>query len=130
MSQQIEGEGEGRTAAEVARADIDKVLTRFGTLNPGSELDGAAQLVLQSLQVLGNRVDKPRVLKLLYVDNPEASKMLPDLAMRTVEGLTEGHITPNEARDTLESAIPDYIKAFEELGVTPQQSWVVYSRDR
>ena len=130
MSQRKEDDKRGRVTPEVARADIEKVFARFGTSNPGSEMDGAAQLVLQSLQILGNRVDKPEVLKILYIDNPSVSEMLPDLAMQTVKKLTEGRIAPDEARDTLESAIPEYIKAFKELGVTPQHSWAVYFKDR
>lgn len=115
---------------EVAQKDLDKARSTFKTLGQGSEMDRAAQMVIQSLRVLRNRVDKPSVLKLLYLDNPGAAELLPEAALEVVRRLNKGEISSEEAKDIIDEALPRYVDAFEGLGVKPQSISHLSSKGR
>ena len=120
--------GEGITP-EVARSDIEKVLKEMDTVGTGSDLDRAAQMILQTMSVVKNRLDNPEILKILYLDNPGASKLLPDIVLNTVKGVSNGDITPDEAKNIIDQAVPEYIDVFKSLGVTPQSSQAFFSKN-
>lgn len=115
-------------AREVAQRDLDKARSQFETAGQGSELDRAAQMVIQSMQVLRNRVDKPSVLKLLYFDKPGAGDLLPGVALEVVEGLRSGKITSDDAKEIIDEAIPAYIEAFGEMGLKPENISALYGK--
>lgn len=111
---------------EVAMRDIQKVMQLFGSGGTGSEVDRAAQLVSQSLQVLKRRVNNPAAIRLLYVDNPAARTMLPDIALRTVDQLSSGAISPEEAESLLDQASERYGQVFAGMGVKPEAIAVLF----
>lgn len=113
---------------EVAREDIEKALSVFRTLGGGTDIDRAAQIVLQSLQVLSHRLDNPTVLKILYLDNPGATRILPRLATDTVAKLCSGEITSDKAQKIIDEAISQYVRVFEEMGVKPATISVLFSK--
>ena len=49
---------------EVAKQDLEKVIGTFQTIGPGSEQDRAAQMVLQTIQVLQRKLGSPDVIKM------------------------------------------------------------------
>lgn len=105
---------------ELAKDDIQKVLTQFQTIGPGSELDRGAQLVIQALHVARNRIDKPIFLEMLYIRNAGAEKLLPGVVLSIVRDLVDGKINSDQAKAIIDDVLPKYAKAFEELGVDPQ----------
>jgi hypothetical protein len=111
---------------EVATRDIQKAMATFGSVGTGSEIDRAAQLVSQSLQVLRRRVHNPAAIRLLYVDNPAARTMLPDIALSTVDQLSSGAISPEEAESLLDQASEKYGQVFEGMGVKPEVIAVLF----
>jgi len=112
---------------ETARKDIERIMGVFDTLGEGSSLDRAAQLVNLSIQVARNRLDRPVVLKLLYIDNPGAEKLLPSVVRETITKLTAGEITREQAEANLDKAAAQYQEAFTKLGVKPSRISVLFS---
>ena len=111
---------------EVARADIEKMLAVFATLGQGNDIDRAAQMVLQSLQVLNRRLDNQGLLKILYLNNPNTAGMLPRVATDTVTKLCSGEITPDKAREIIDGSITLYVGVFEAMGVKPATISVLF----
>jgi hypothetical protein len=113
---------------ETARADLEKVLGTFTTFGPGTPQERAAQLVLQTMGVLRRRLSSPSVIKMLYIDNPEARTMLPGAVVVVAESYIAGTITQEQASTQLENAEQEYRKVFSSLGYTPQSSRVLGMR--
>ncbi len=106
---------------ETAREDIRKVMMTFDSIGPGNERDRAAQLVLQSVEILMRRLDKPRVLEILYTDE-EAVRLLPESIKQVVQDLIKGEITPDAASERLAKILQLYREVFKEMGFIPQVS--------
>lgn len=106
---------------EQAKADLKKVIQHFGTAGAGSENERAAQLVIQTLGVLERRLGKPAIIKMLYIDNPETSKLIPQTAYEVAQQYVEGNIDETQARESLQDASRQYDKVFQEMGVTPSR---------
>lgn len=113
---------------ELVKSDLERASSQFETQGGGSDQDRAAQMVVQSLQVLRNRVGKNGVLKLVYFDNPKAIDLLPGVAMDVVEGLRDGKINGEEAERILDEAMPKYVKVFGELGIKPESISVLWQK--
>ena len=104
---------------EKIKSDINKILTSFDTFGKGNEQDRSAQLILQSMDVLSGRLDNIAILKMLYLDNSEASKLLPESILPIVTDLIEGKINQTEAKQALEKIKSIYQKAFQEMWIQP-----------
>ncbi|MFA7717490.1 MAG: hypothetical protein WC875_02150 [Candidatus Absconditabacterales bacterium] len=104
---------------EKVKSDISKMLTLFGTFGKGSEQDRSAQLILQSIDVLSRRLDDVVILKMLYLDNSEASKLLPETVLQIATDFIEGKINQTEAKKNLEKIKSIYQEAFQEMGINP-----------
>jgi len=107
---------------EKAKADLEKVMEQFGTVGAGTENDRAAQLVMQTIGVLERRLGKPQIIKMLYLDNAEASKLLPPTVYEVAQEYVSGTINENEARERLKDASTQYGNVFEEMGISPKGS--------
>ena len=114
---------------EQAKADLEKVMQQFATLGAGSANDRAAQLVMQTLEVLESRLENPAVIKMLYIDNPEASKLIPQTVYEVAQQYVNGNIDESKARESLQDALRQYGKVFQEMGINPQGSAVLFVKD-
>ena len=111
-----------------AKADLEKVMEQFGTVGAGSENDRAAQLVMQTLGVLERRLGNPTVIKMLYIDNPEASKLIPPTAYEVAQQYIGGSIDETQARERLQDASRQYGEVFQEMGIKPQGSVALFGK--
>jgi len=112
---------------EKAKEDLEKVLERFGTVGPGSEMDRAAQMILQMLSVAKNRLD-PELARMIYVDNEEAKKMLPEMVLELMTQYADGKINETEVKKTLSQLEEEYKRAFNQMGYKPQTSYALAIR--
>ena len=104
---------------EQARKDLEKILSQFKTIGLGNEADRAAQMVLQTIDVLGNRLENKRIIEMLYLENPEAQKLLPDTVYEVARDYTQGNINAETARKMLNEAKEQYLRIFAEKGIKP-----------
>ncbi len=111
---------------EQAKADLEKVMEQFGTVGAGNENDRAAQLVMQTIGVLERRLGNAAAIKLVYIDNPEASKLLPPTVYEVAQQYIGGNINEAEARERLQDASRQYGEVFQEMGITPQGSAALF----
>lgn len=111
-----------------AKADLEKVMQQFGTIGAGSENDRAAQLVMQTIGVLERRLGNPPVIKMLYIDNPEASKLIPQTVYEVAQQYIWGSIDEAKARESLQDASRQYGEVFQEMGITPQGSAALFDK--
>ena len=107
---------------EQAKADLEKVMSQFGTIGAGNENDRAAQLVMQTLRVLERRLGDPTGIKMLYINNPEASTLIPPTAYEVAQQYIGGTIDETQARKRLQDALRQYGEVFQEMGIKPQNS--------
>ena len=112
---------------EQAKADLKKFMQKYSTAGAGSENDRAAQLVTQTLGVLERRLGNPNVIKMLYIDNPEASKLIPQTVYEVAQQYISGEINEAQARESLQDASRQYEKVFQEMGINPQESNALFS---
>ncbi|MCM2325124.1 MAG: hypothetical protein NDI94_01555 [Candidatus Woesearchaeota archaeon] len=112
-----------------AKADLEAVMATFGTLGPGDERGRAAQLVMQTLGVLERRLGNPTLIKLLYIDNNEASKLIPLAAYTVAQEYVNGTIAEPVAKERLQEASKQYAEAFKEMGITLQPSILLYGKE-
>lgn len=112
-----------------AKEDLEKVMQQYGTFGAGSENDRAAQLVMQTLGVLERRLGSPAVIKMLYLDNPEASKLIPPTVYEVAKQYIGGSIDEAKARERLQDASKQYAEVFEEMGIEPQRSTVLVGKE-
>lgn len=118
---------EDRITPEIARQDIERIMEVCHTLGAGSDVDRAAQLVVQSLQVVRNRLDDTKILKMLYIDKPDAAKLLPGVIVNTITQLCRGEISAAKAGGIFDEAIPQYLDVFQAMGVKPEKISVLFS---
>jgi hypothetical protein len=111
-----------------AKADLEKVMSQFETVGAGTENDRAAQLVMQTLGVLERRLGNPTVIQMLYIDNPEASKLLPPTVYEVAQQYIAGTINEAQAREQLQDASRQYDEVFQEMGIKPQGSAALFGR--
>lgn len=111
---------------EQAKKDLETVMKQFGTVGAGSEKDRAAQLVMQTLGVLERRLGNPKIIKMLYLDNLSASKLLPETVYEVAQQYVRGSIDRAEAAKRLQEASRQYEKAFKEMGIKPQGSSMLF----
>ncbi len=114
---------------ERAKADLEKVMKQYGTGGAGSKNDRAAQLVMQTIGVLERRLGNPEAIKMIYIDNPGASKLLPPTVYEVAKGYIGGSINEAEARERLQDASKQYGKVFQEMGISPQRSTALFGRE-
>ena len=112
---------------EQAKADLEKVMSQFGTIGAGNENDRAAQLVMQTLRVLERRLGDPTGIKMLYI-NPEASKLIPPTAYEVAQQYIGGTIDETQARERLQDALRQYGEVFQEMGIKPQRSAALFGK--
>lgn len=113
---------------EQARADVEKVMQEFKTVGYGTESDRVAQLVMQTLGVLERRLGKRTAIKMLYIDNPDASRTLPPIVYETARQYIDGSINEAQARDILQDASRQYGAVFQEMGINFQESAVIFKK--
>ncbi len=111
---------------EIAKQDLEKMLGRFSTIGPGSEQDRAAQLILQTLGVLQRRLGSPKIIKMLYLENPDAKNLIPETIYNVAEQYVNGKINQEEATAKLNEASKQYGKVFAEAGLNPSQSKALF----
>ena len=61
----------------------------------------AAQLVMRILGVLERQLENPTIIKMLYIDNPEASKLIPPTVYEVAQQYISGSINKAQARERL-----------------------------
>lgn len=113
---------------EQAKEEIEKVLKIYSTIGDGTEQDRAAQLILQTTDVLSKRLDNTKVIKMLYLDNVEASKLLPETVFKTATDLVNGDINKGQAEQNLKEAREAYQQAFKQMEINPSDSNVLFSK--
>jgi hypothetical protein len=113
---------------EQAKEDLKKVMEKFGTLGAGNEKDRAAQLVMQTLGVLERRLRNTAAIKMLYIDNSEAAKLLPQTVYEVAKQYIDGKIDEAQARENLQDASKQYYEVFREMGINPQGSDALFSK--
>jgi hypothetical protein len=111
---------------EQAKSDLAKVITHFGTLGPGTELDRAAQLVMQPIGVLERRLGKRDSIKMLYFEMQDSSKILPPSVYKVAEEYVNGNINETIAREKLQETQKQYEEIFKEMGLSPQISKMLF----
>jgi hypothetical protein len=110
---------------EVAETDIKNSMSFFKTVGKGTDKDRAAQLILESIQVASRRLERAALLKTLYIDNLDTAKMVPSIVSTTLNKILNEEINMSEGRKNLDKAIPEYQRAFKELGITPASSVII-----
>lgn len=113
---------------EQAKIDLEKVMAQFGTFGAGTELDRAAQLVMQPIGVLERRLGKIEMIKMLYFDMQDSSKMLPLSVYDVAQRYVAGSIDENTARAELQDIEGQYGQVFQEMGLSPQVSKVLFGK--
>jgi hypothetical protein len=112
---------------EQAKSDLAKIISHFGTLGPGTELDRAAQLVIQPIGVLERRLSKRDTVKMLYFEMQDSSKILPPSVYKVAEEYVNGNINETTARERLQKTQKKYEEVFKEMGISPQISKALFS---
>lgn len=126
-SAQEKGQKEGiKITVEDAKNQLMIVAGNFNTLGEGRAIDRLAQLVLQPLQVLQRRLDNKDIIKMLYLDNSEAKKVIPSYILDTLQDLCENRISRNEAKYQVSVAIQLYQRAFVKMEISPQVSKMLF----
>lgn len=110
----------------VVFADMVKIKQQFGSVGDGSYLDRAAQLLSQTFDVLGRRPDQPTILKMLYLENEVALRMLPEAMVCIVRKLCDGTLDVSAARAELHSLKEEYRRCFSELDVRPTRQSILF----
>lgn len=113
---------------EQAKEDLEKVMQQFGSVGAGSENDRAAQLFMQTLGVLERRLGNPILIQMLYIDNPEASKLIPQTVYEVAQQYIDGNIDEAKARESLRDVSRQYGEVFQEMGITPQGSAALFGK--
>ncbi|MDD5191508.1 MAG: hypothetical protein PHH54_02560 [Candidatus Nanoarchaeia archaeon] len=103
-------------------------MAQFETLGPGTELDRAAQLVMQPIGVLERRVGKKDMIKMLYFDIQDSSKILPPSVYDVAKNYVDGNIDENTARERLNEVEKQYAEVFREMGISPQVSAALFGK--
>ena len=111
---------------DVPKQDLEKVLGQFQTICPGSEQDRAAQLVLLTLGVLQRRLGNPLLIKMVFLENPQARGIIPEAAYNVASQYVNGQMTQEEASQTLTEALSQYKKIFQEAGIKPARSYALF----
>lgn len=111
---------------EQAKADLERIMVQFKTLGPGSELDRAAQLVMQPIGVLERRLAKRDTIKMLYFEMQDSSKILPPLVYSVAQDYVKGIIDEPLARQKLQEIEIQYLEVFREMGISPQMSGALF----
>lgn len=110
---------------EMAEADLEKLQEYLETIGIGSKNDRAAKLVLQTLGVLEGRLDNPKAIKMLYMDNLEAQKIIPQTVYNVAQQYTDGSIDEEQAREYLHDVSIKYGEVFQDMGITPKKSFAL-----
>lgn len=97
---------------------LGNIKNNFSTLGEGTETTRRSQLVMQSLEVLYRRLDKPSQLKLVYFEMGGVSQ-LPKKAANTLEEYVDGKINLDQAQKELKTTMKTYSDAFTKLGIKP-----------
>jgi len=113
---------------EQAKIDLENVMAQFGTVGAGSELDRAAQLVMQPIGVLERRLGNVQAIKMLYFGMQDSSKMLPQGVYNVAQRYASGSIDENTARTELEDIERQYAEVFQEMGLSPQVSKALFGK--
>lgn len=113
---------------EQAKLDLEKVISNFGTFGAGTELDRAAELVMQPIGVLERRLGKKDVIKMLYFDMQDSSKVLPPSVYDVAKNYVDGNINEDVARERLQDIQRQYGEIFKEMGISPQISAALFGK--
>jgi hypothetical protein len=114
---------------EEALSDIRKEMQQNETVGEGSKEDRAADSILQVLRVASRHANTAELLGAIYLENPIVSELLPGtLRSKIVNKVVSGEITIAKAKEAFDQAIPQYLKAFETLGVKPHFSSMVFAK--
>lgn len=113
---------------EQAKADLERVMGTYGTLGPGSELDRAAQLVMQPIGVLERRLDRKSLIRGIYFDMQDSSKLLPPAVYDVAKEYVEGKIEESVARQRLQEIEVQYEEVFRDMGLSPQVSKALFGK--
>jgi len=111
-----------------AREDLTRITSEFGTAGGGTDVDRAAQLVMQTVGVLQRRLDKPDAIRLLYIDNPVAKETLPLSVYHVAQDYASGRIDESTARKRLDAILGEYGEVFGEMGISPEQSVALFGK--
>jgi hypothetical protein len=113
---------------EQARQDIENVMSQYETLGQGRDVDRAAQLVVQTVEVLERRLGNKGAIKLVYFELQDASKLLPPSVYGVARDYIEGKIEEPVARQRLQEIQKGYKEVFREMGVSPTVSAALFAR--
>ena len=108
-----------------AKKDIENFMERFGTIGDGTEKDRASQMILQSMDVLENRLKDPKDIEFLYFKIVDSSKVLPAAVYNLAKDYAQGTIDEKTARKNLKEIKGQYIKVFKQMNLTPQQTKIL-----
>ena len=107
---------------EQAVKDLEQIMGKFETLGKGTNLDRAAQLVIQSIEVAYRRLD--RALQLIYFEMGGINQ-IPPAAATILKRYVTREIDLDTARSEFEEIVKQYKTVFEERGITPEESSVL-----
>ena len=111
---------------EQAKADLERIMAHFKTLGEGTEIDRAAQLVMQPIGVLERRLAKKDLIKMLYFDMQDSSKTLLPSVYEVARNYVDGQIEEAVARERLQDIQRQYGEVFKEMGISPQVSKTLF----
>ena len=111
---------------EQARKDLEKIMSRFGTIGDGTAVDRAAQLVMQTMGVLERRLNKRSTIKMLYFDMQDSSELLASSVYEVAQNYVKESIDENTAREKLQDVQKQYQEVFKDMGITPQTSKALF----
>ena len=113
---------------EKAKEDIERYMERIPTMGPGTEKDRAAQLVLQTMDVLESRLDDPKQINLLYFKITDSSKILPSEVYNLAKDYAQGKIDEKTARQNLDSIKNQYKEVFKKMDIKPQSPKILFHK--
>lgn len=100
-----------------AKEDIEIIMSQVETLGSGDRKGRAAQIVLQSIEVLERRLGNQKIIKMFYIGNKNTQKFLPRMIYDIVQKYGTGEIKEDIARKNLNIALGEYIKVFKDEGI-------------
>lgn len=111
---------------EQAKSDLEKMMMNVNTVGDGTAVDRAAQLVIQTMEVLESRLPKRDTIKALYFEMYDSSKSLPPLVYQVAKDYADNNISEKDAGERLQKIKEQYKEVFHEMGISPEISKVLF----
>jgi hypothetical protein len=113
---------------ETAKKDIKDFMKRISTVGAGTETDRASQMILQSMDVLEDRLGDPKQINFLYFKIMDSSKALPSEVYNLVKDYDQGKIDEKTARQNLGNIKMQYEEVFKKMGIKPQSPKILFHK--